>query len=149
LVLSQADLAPDGESRLSLESVINRAEVTVRGPVFESGEQAMQPSAFVLRGLERRTPSWGYQIRPVTALAGEAHEGMHDSFHVLAEETANRKTMFWPLAEGLVTQPGSSINVALQVEEWRDVWVHASGGGAPSWAALELNHTATVEVELP
>lgn len=149
LVLSQADLAPDGESRISLESVINRAEVTVQGLVFESGVQVMQPSAFVLRGEAWRTASWGYQIGPGTALAGEEDEGIPDSFHVLAEETANRKTMFWPLAEGLVTQPGSSINVALQVEEWRDVWVHASGGGAPSWAALELNHTATVEVELP
>ncbi len=111
----------------------------------------MQPSAFVLRGESWRTPdAFRYPIGPGTALQEDesTEEGIPEGFHVLADETANTATMFWPLAEGLVTQPGSAIKVVMQVEEWRDVYVPLAGP-APVHAGTELNHTASVEVDLP
>lgn len=145
LVLGQADLAPDGESRLSLESVINRAEVTVQGLEFTPDVQVMEPSAFILRGEAWRTPdAWRYLIGAGTAVPG----GVPVGFRELTVEEASSATLFWPLAAGLVTQPGSTITVQLQVEEHRDVWA-AGGSPVPQFQTVELNHSDTVTVDLP
>ena len=145
LVLSQADLAPDGESRISTDPIVNRAEVTVQELEFTPDVEVMEPSAFILRGEAWRTPdAWRYLIGAGTAVPA----GVPAGFRELAVEEANRATLFWPLATALVTQPGSSINVQLQVEEHRDVWA-ASGSPVPQFQTVELNHSDTVTVDLP
>lgn len=134
LELSNEDLAPDEVETSSADSVINQAIVHVRRLTFEADQGLMQPASLVMRsptqlaaGVFGNNPPFGpMDWSPTTP----------DGFLELVNDHVQSGSWFWPVDPGVVMQPGGSVAVSYDVEEWAEQW---NGPGSREGDAAQAN----------
>lgn len=132
LVLTQADLAPEGEATQSTEDIVNACTVTVQGFVFLEDQPIMQPVSLIVRGgssTRRRTlgspwsvgastgptdPSDGFLSILNVSLPRRTDVASHNGGNPLEWRSA-----VWPLADGVTSQPGQPITVDIELRVHR------------------------------
>lgn len=139
--LTQADMGIEETVVRDLDTVINRATMTVRPWSFEKEAQIMEPAAALLRSPEA-VPDGVYPPRTIGPATEPSDEPLDRK--ILFNREGLEAIAFWPVAEDVVIQPGSPVKISLEIEEWRDEW-----GPFLVYAGAELVHTASVDFELP
>lgn len=133
--LTNDDLKPDEIESISADSVYNQSVLNVRRRTFQAGQTLMQAAALVLKsptqlmaGVFGNNPPFGPMAWAPSDPGG---------FNTLANTAAQAGTWFWPVDPGVVIQPGTSVSVAYDVEEWAEQW--SSPGTTPHDTAFKAN----------
>lgn len=142
LHLTNDDLNPDEVESTSAESVINQAIVPVRRRSFQTDQQVMQAGALVLRSPGGVMAGAFGANQPFGPLAEELETP--SGFLELVNDTVETGTWFWPVEEGVVSQPGGDITVAFEVDEWAEQWREPAGPHLPAAQVNSFADTVTL-----